>query len=448
MQRLTFWLILSLVTVIPLVSVIAWWLQVPLAKALAIAAAQMTLTFIFLSLALRSVYEPLQRLATTLRRGEKPSDLLLQELNELGEAVTEAWQRWQEAFSKLSEERALLRAILHQMQEAVLVTGEHGTVLLANPEAEKLLSLRPNYKGRRLTELDLPFELLELVQRANRQGSPQTIEIQVLHPTERFWDAYASPLAAGNKRLGTLLVIRDLTELKRLERVQRDFVANVSHELRTPIASLRSLAEAMLMGGKDDPEVMERFLNAISNEAERVGKLLEDLLELARIDSGRRERRFEPVNLDDILAQVLERFEKLAERKGLTVKKQVTDDLVTLTDPNALAQILSNLIDNAIKYTMQGEISVSVEQVEAVDGDWVAIHIRDTGIGIPPEHLPRIFERFYRVDKARSRQQGGFGLGLSIAKKLTELIGGKITVQSEVGKGSTFTVWLPLSKPA
>lgn len=361
--------------------------------------------------------------------------------------MTEAWQRWQEAFTKLSEERALLSAILHQMQEAVLVIDEHGTVLFANPEAEKLLSLHPNYKGRRLTELDLPFELLELVQRANRQGSPQTIEVQVIHPTERFWDAYASPLTAGDKRLGTLLVIRYLTELKRLERIQRDFVANVSHELRTPIASLRSLAEAMLMGGKDDPEVMERFLNAIYNEAERAGKVFEDLLELARIDSGR-ECRFEPVNLGDILAQVLERFEKLAERKGLTVKKQVTDDLVILTDPDALTQILSNLIDNAIKYTMQGEISVSVEQVEAVDGDWVAIHIRDTGIGIPPEHLPRIFERFYRVDKARSRQQGGFGLGLSIAKKLTELIGGEITVQSEVGKGSTFTVWLPLSKPA
>ncbi|MFA0759654.1 MAG: hypothetical protein NOOUEUKL_002335, partial [Candidatus Fervidibacter sp.] len=336
----------------------------------------------------------------------------------------------------------LLSAILGRMAEAVIAADESGKVLLVNFAAEGMFRLPPDWSGRRLTELTLPFELMELMQKALRQGTPQWGEVHIVHPEERFLDAYATPLLADEKRIGVLLVARDLTELKRLERIRQDFVANVSHELRTPIATLRSLTEALLMGGKDDPEVRDKFLQAIADEAERMSKLLDNLLELARLEAGRREWRWQNVSVSDCVAQVAERFKPFAERKGLKLTVRAEPDLKVRTDPEALMQILSNLLDNAVKYTEQGEVSVIAEQVETVDGYWVAVHVRDTGIGIPPEHLPRIFERFYRVDKARSRQQGGFGLGLSIAKHLVESLGGKITVQSEVGKGSVFTLWL------
>ncbi len=424
----------------------SWWMQIPLSKiAISVAAASIVALIVF-ALTLRSVIEPLQKLTSSLRTSEKPSDLLLKELGELGEAIATAWQQWHEALEELREERTFLTAILSRMTEAVIAADENGKIFLVNPTAEGMFRLPSDWSGRRLTELTLPFELMELMQKALRQGKPQLGEIRTVHPQERFLDAYATPLFIGNKRIGVLMVARDMTDLKRLELIRRDFVANVSHELRTPIATLRSLTEALLMGGKDDPEVRERFLRAIADEAERMSKLLENLLELARLEAGRREWRWRRVSIGDCLVEVVERFKPFAERKGLKLTMQTEPDLTVRTDPEALMRILSNLLDNAIKYTEQGEISVIAEQVETPDGYWVAIHVRDTGIGIPLEHLPRIFERFYRVDKARSRQQGGFGLGLSIAKHLAESLGGKITVQSEFGKGSVFTVWLPSSK--
>ena len=422
------------------------YLQIPYAKAVAITAVLAIVALVFFALSLRPLTELFLNLSTALKAGNRPSDLLLKELGELGNALAVAWERWEKPFAELKEERVLLTAILERMAEAVIAADEHGNVLLINSAAMRMFRLPSDWSKRRVTELTLPFNLLELMQRTVRLETPHFGEVQLLHPEERFLDAYATPLFANGKRIGVLLVARDLTELKRLERIRRDFVANVSHELRTPVATLRSLTEALLMGGKDDPEVRDQFLQAIADEAERMSKLLENLLELARLEAGRREWHWQRVSIGDCVVKVVERFKPVAERKGLKVTVRAEPHLIVHTDPEALMQILSNLLDNAVKYTEQGEISVIAEQVETANGYWVAIHVRDTGIGIPPEHLSRIFERFYRVDKARSRQQGGFGLGLSIAKHLAESLGGKITVQSEVGKGSIFTVWLPSSK--
>ncbi|MFA0784408.1 sensor histidine kinase [Fervidibacter sacchari] len=422
------------------------YLQIPFAKVAAITAVLAMVALVFFALSLHPLTELFLNISTALKAGNRPSDLLLKELGELGNALATAWERWEKTFGELKGERVLLTAILERMAEAVIAADEHGNVLLINLAAAQMFRLPPDLSERRVTELELPFGLLELMQRAMRSQAPQFGEVQLLHPEERFLDAYATPLFADGKRIGVLLVARDLTELKRLERIRRDFVANVSHELRTPIATLRSLTEALLMGGKDDPEVRDQFLQAIADEAERMSKLLENLLELARLEAGRREWHWQRVSISDCVVKVVERFKTVAERKGLKVTVRAEPHLTVHTDPEALMQILSNLLDNAVKYTEQGEIAVIAEQVETANGYWVAIHVRDTGIGIPPEHLSRIFERFYRVDKARSRQQGGFGLGLSIAKHLAESLGGKITVQSEVGKGSIFTVWLPSSK--
>ncbi len=426
--------------------VVAVSLKVPFPIALAVLSVALVTTAILFALKLPSLIEPIQRLTVTLRRGETPSSLLLQELGELGEAISAAWRNWKETVSELREERALLQAILRRMDEAIIVARENGSVLLVNPAAEKMFRLPADCAQRRLTELNLPFEFLELAQNALRQKLPQMGEVHIVRPEEKFLDAYATPLLVNGQLEGVLLVARDLTELKRLERIRKDFVANVSHELRTPIATLKSLAEALLMGGKDDPEVMENFLQAIVEESERMGRLIDNLLELARIEAGQWEQQRQKVSVADITRQIVERFSPAAAQKGLAIVVSVPDQLSVNTDADALMQILSNLVDNAVKYTMQGEVAIKAEKVETADGEWIVISVRDTGIGIPQEHLPRIFERFYRVDKARSRQLGGFGLGLSIAKHLTESLGGKIAVQSQVGKGSTFSIWLPVNE--
>ncbi|MFA0753937.1 MAG: hypothetical protein IMHGJWDQ_001718 [Candidatus Fervidibacter sp.] len=423
----------------------AWWLGLSGLKGwLPVLAATQSAGLVF-ALFTPSLTEPLQRLTEILRRGEEPSTLLLQELGALGEALAVAWQRWQKAMGELQEEQALLQAVLERMTEAVLVADEHGHILLANAAAERFFPLQGGYLHRRLTELHLPFALLELAQKALRTGTPQWGEVQTLHPEERFLYAYAVPLTKDEKRMGVLLVARDLTELKRLERIRRDFVANVSHELRTPISTFRSLVEALLIGGADDPQVRDRFLQALVEEAERMGRLVDNLLELARVEAGQRKWRWQTVSVSQVAREVAARLRPQAAAKGLTVTVHVPDSLTVQADPDALTQILFNLLDNAIKYTQQGEVSVTAERVAASEGEWVVIHVRDTGIGIPPEHLPRIFERFYRVDKARSRQVGGFGLGLSIVKHLVEAHKGKITVQSRAGEGSTFSVWLPVA---
>lgn len=421
-------------------------LKVSFAIALAILSVALVTTTILFALKLPSLIEPIQRLTVILRKDETPSSLLLQELGELGEAISAAWRNWKETISELREEQTLLQAILKRMDEAIIVARENGFVLLVNPAAEKMFRLPADCAQRRLTELNLPFEFLKLAQNSLRQKLPQIGEVHIVHPEEKFLDAYATPLLVNGQLEGVLLVARDLTELKRLERIRKDFVANVSHELRTPIATLKSLAEALLMGGKDDPEVMENFLQAIVDESERMSRLIDNLLELALIEAGQREWRWEKVSVADIIRQIIERFRPAAAQKGLAIIVSVPDELSVNTDADALMQILSNLVDNAVKYTMQGEVAIKAERVETADGEWIVINVRDTGIGIPQEHLLRIFERFYRVDKARSRQLGGFGLGLSIAKHLTESLGGKIAVQSQVGKGSTFAVWLPVNE--
>ncbi len=429
-------------------TLVGWWFNVALTRVLLLIGVMGLVALSVFSLWLLSLQANLQRLQTLLEKGETISQLTWQELGELGQALASIWQQAQEATERLREERALLQAVLQRMTEAVMVIDEQGTLILANPSAETQFHLPSNYHRRRLSELELPFAILELVQRTLRSKTPQVDEVQILYPEEQILDTYALPLSVGGKTVGVLLVARDLTELKRLEKLRRDFVANVSHELRTPIATMRSLAEALLMGGKDDPEVRDKFLSSIAEEAERMGRLIDNLLELARIETGRREWRRKLVALEEIVQQVIDRLRPQADAKGLSLQWRIPDPLEVYTDPDALTQILFNLIDNAIKYTHQGYVVVEAEQVSAPDGQWVTIHVRDTGIGISPEHLSRIFERFYRVDKARSRQLGGYGLGLSIAKHLAEAQGGKITVQSQVGKGSTFTLWLPASSPA
>lgn len=234
-----------------------------------------------------------------------------------------------------------------------------------------------------------------------------------------------------------------ITELKLLEQIRQDFVANVSHELRTPLSNIKGYAETLLSGALEDKENAKDFLNIIYKESDRLSKLIDDLLDLSKIESGKMKMVFAPVEFKSIVARVIDILKKFATDKSISIDTNLPDNLPKLLgDENRITQALINLVDNAIKYTpSKGSVSISASSQDS----FVRIDVKDTGIGIPKKDLPRIFERFYRIDKARSRELGGTGLGLSIAKHLVQAHGGEISVTSVLGKGSTFSFTIPIA---
>jgi len=248
---------------------------------------------------------------------------------------------------------------------------------------------------------------------------------------------------ATDQPLGAVAILHDVTELRRLEAVRREFVANASHELQTPITAIKAVAEALLGGAKDDPAAAERFLRDLGSQAERLGALVRDLLDLAAIEAGPLPLEIGDVSVAEVARGVAAQLESLSGQRRSAVGLDVPEDLLVRADRAALGRILANLLDNALKYTEPGgRAGVRATRRD----DTIAITVWDTGIGIPSRDLPRVFERFYRVDKARSRELGGTGLGLSIVKHLTEALGGEVTAHSQLGKGSEFSVTLPAAK--
>jgi two-component system phosphate regulon sensor histidine kinase PhoR len=245
---------------------------------------------------------------------------------------------------------------------------------------------------------------------------------------------------SAGEREGTILVFRDLTRLKRLERTREEFVANVSHELRTPLSLIKGYAETLLGSARGSPEVAERFLKIIERNADRLDLLIQDLLTISALEAGRVKLDLQPVALRPVVEKVLGDLKPPADNKRVTLVNQLPE-LTATADANRLEQVLANLVDNAIKYGRpQGTVTVGGRK--AGDG-MIEIFVQDDGPGIPPESLDRVFERFYRVDKARSREQGGTGLGLSIVKHIVQNHGGTVRVESELGKGATFFFTLP-----
>ena len=248
-------------------------------------------------------------------------------------------------------------------------------------------------------------------------------------------------LDTQGRNQGIVLVFHDLTRIKQLEATRKDFVANVSHELRTPLSLIQGYVETLLDGAKDNPEVSTRFLETIERNTDRLRRLIEDLLAISELESGRLKLNLQPVLLPTVVHKVFDDFRTRAQEARLELRDQ-TSELTLHADPDRVEQVLSNLVDNAIKYGREGRgITVAARQV---DGGLAEVFVRDEGPGIAPEPLSRLFERFYRVDKARSREQGGTGLGLSIVKHIVQSHGGKVWAESEVGHGATFFFTLPL----
>ena len=361
----------------------------------------------------------------------------------LARAFNAMTDRLSASFGEIDHDRQQLRTILSGMVEGVVAIDAHRRVLFANQRAGELLEFDPErVVGWVLWEATRQRSLRQVVEKALAGSGPQRQELEWDGPTEKVLVLYVSRLPGSVA--GAVLVVHDNTELRRLERLRQDFVANVSHELKTPLANIRSSVETLLDGAVEDPAARGLFLQQIADQAVRQQMLIEDLLSLARIESTENGLQPEAVPVDDAVHACLDRHRTRAEAKGLTLDGVALADtppaLSVWADEEGLAQLLDNLVDNAIKYTPDGgRITVRWRAC----GTNVRLEVEDTGIGIPEADLPRIFERFYRVDKARSREMGGTGLGLAIVKHLAQGMKGTVTVTSEVGVGSKFDITLP-----
>ncbi|MCC6443382.1 MAG: PAS domain-containing protein [Armatimonadetes bacterium] len=343
---------------------------------------------------------------------------------------------------QIAEGKQRLETILERMADGIIIVDSAGCVELFNRAAEKMLGVSGEKAlGNPFINLTLNYRMTQTVEDTLRARAPQMAEIEIHAPVKRLLKVYTVPVQTGGGQLqGAVVVMQDQTEIRRLESIRRDFVTNVSHELRTPIASIKATAEALASGAKDDPELSGRFLETIIGESDRLASLVDDLLELARTETRQVRLEQTDVPLRPLVSDILDRFDALAGEKQIALDNEVPEKLVAWADRDALSQILGNLIDNAVKYTQpKGFVHISA----AAEEDFIGIQVADTGIGILQEHQSRIFERFYRVDRSRSRSLGGTGLGLAIVKHLVEAHGGSVQVQSTLGQGSAFILRLP-----
>jgi two-component system phosphate regulon sensor histidine kinase PhoR len=456
---------------------LAWYHRLVWTAALATAAVAL---LIALWLA-RRISRPIQELTEGAERiaaggyGHKVYAVGQDEIAALGRAFNAMSEHLEEQFMQLAEDRQQLRMILSGMVEGVVALDAQQRVVFANERAADLLGFPGrSVVGRPLWEAARRSGLRDVVQRALAESEPSKQELNWQGATAQRVTVHAARLEGSPPR-GVVLVLHDTTELRRLERLRQDFVANVSHELKTPLSIIKACVETLLEGAADDPEHRGPFLQRIAEQSDRLHALILDLLSLARIEGGTEAFEFESVPLAEVVARCLERHRARAAAKKqlLEVGSPCTDKesrrhgdkemegalaspcpLVSVSpclpvtawaDQEAVQEILDNLVDNAVKYTPEGgRIRVGWQ---AENGE-VCLQVEDSGIGIPEHDLPRIFERFYRVDKARSRELGGTGLGLSIVKHLAQAMHGSVGVTSQVGRGTTFTVRLPAAPVA
>jgi two-component system phosphate regulon sensor histidine kinase PhoR len=367
------------------------------------------------------------------------------EIGTLGRSLNVLAARLREKVQDLDQERAKVTAILDGMVEGVVAVDGHEHVLVMNERARAIFGLgamRGEHKP--FLEVIRNVELHELF-RDSRAGSPGCVlrrEVRLAAPAGRVLEVQALPLALGGDEWGLVMVLHDVTELRRLEDVRTEFVANVSHELRTPLTAIHGYLETLLEGALEEPEHARKFLEIVFRHTERLGRLISDLAELSNIELGRITLALAPTQLGEVVDSVVAIIGPRAARGGVRLASAVPPGLVAVTaDHDRLVQILINLVDNAVKYTPRGgDVRIGAEPIS---GDRVEVTVTDTGIGIPRSDLPRITERFYRVDKARSRELGGTGLGLAIVRHLVLAHGGELAIESEVEQGTTVRFTLP-----
>lgn len=342
---------------------------------------------------------------------------------------------------RMEHRGGLMTTVLDSMVEGVMVVDQQLAVVYTNSAAARLLDFSSARAiTRPLVELGRNARVTQLAREVVSDSETRQIEIDIPR-TRRIAQVIATALP-GEPIGGCVLVLHDVTDLRRLERMRRDFVSNVSHELKTPLTAIQAFTETLQEGAIDDPRHNRRFLNQIAEQADRLHNQILDLLNLSRIESGAVALDLRPVSLKPLIEQCLAGHREVAQKRGVSLSLVDSGaDCQSMVDPREIQTVFENLVSNAIKFTPEGgQVTVRME----LEGADVLVHVTDTGEGIAAEHLPRIFERFYRTDKARSRDRGGTGLGLAIVKHLVQALNGSVDVSSRLGHGSTFTVRLPV----
>jgi two-component system phosphate regulon sensor histidine kinase PhoR len=340
--------------------------------------------------------------------------------------------------------KAQQQVLFNSMIEGLLLLDRAQKIYLANRSFKNLFGLKIELRGKTVLEALRLHELEDLVTRVQAEGQVFDYEIKLPDLSERWLRVNAAVISnSAGEREGTILVFHDLTRLKQLERTREEFVANVSHELRTPLSLIKGYVETLLDGARNNPEVAERFLKIIERNTQRLDLLIQDLLTISALESGRLKLNLQPLELRPLADKVLADLHAKAENKNVSLVNELPE-FTASADVNRLDQVFANLVDNAIKYgRASGKVAIGGKQLD--DGR-LEIFVQDDGPGIPGESLDRVFERFYRVDKARSRDQGGTGLGLSIVKHIVQAHGGEVRCESELGRGATFFFTLPAAE--
>jgi len=347
--------------------------------------------------------------------------------------------------ANLDEERAKIVAIVENLVEGVVAFDPKGQVLFSNPSACRILGFdEQQLQGRSVWEVLRNKELAELVERCRDLALPerQRVEVDIHAPARMKVEVYGLPFPLAKQKKGSVIVLYDVTQLRRLERVRAEFIDNVSHEIRTPLTAIIGYLETLI----DEPSLEtpnnRKFVHVAHQHAERLNRLVDDLRSLSEIESGNVVLRCEAVRLKNVVDEVADMFQLQVQKKYLQLTNHVDEAACAWADRDRIIQILVNLVDNALTYTPEGGcISFHVQRQD----ERILLQVKDTGQGIPSTDLPRITERFYRVDRARSREEGGTGLGLSIVKHLVQLLNGQLRIHSELGKGTTVEVVLPNS---
>ncbi|WP_027414777.1 two-component system histidine kinase PnpS [Aneurinibacillus terranovensis] len=412
------------------------------------------LLFAFVSTRMtKSITQPIEeitRVARDITRNRFKSRINTKakgEVGQLAKAVNYMASSLEQQVSAIQENEKRLKSILNNMFSGMMLVSDNRRITMVNVATEQILGYNEDELiGRVHNEVGKNFGLSELITRCFETGEKIRDELHTYYPTERIIDANLSAYKNEDREIkGVIVLLHDITAIRRLEKMRSEFVANVSHELKTPITSIKGFTETLLDGALEDPEISRSFLTIINEESERLNRLISDILDLSKIEQKKMPLQLEEVNLPALIKETVRIVREDARAKNIAIYLPVEDRVFMEGDRDRLQQVILNLVSNAVNYTPEnGEVMLDVREKGK---EHIEVVVKDTGIGIPGNHLPRIFERFYRVDKARSRESGGTGLGLAIVKHLVESHHGMITVDSKEGEGTTFTLVFPKTQP-
>jgi len=401
-----------------------------------------TIFAFFLSTRIAAPLRKMREAAFEVARGKfdtKVPILTHDEIGELATAFNQMGRQLKFNMSALSQEKEQLSSILSSMADGVITFNRDGTILITNPPADRFLQYWYYEMGGISTDSEAtPPEVMDLFEQAVDTEAEQVGEISF---QGRHWVILVSPLYSNRFIRGAVAVLRDMTEERQLDKMRQDFIANVSHELRTPISMLQGYSEAIVDDIAESQEEKKEMAKVIYDESLRMGRLVNELLDLARMEAGHLQLTMEDVNISSFINRIIHKFQGLAKENEIQLYAEIENETTTISfDPDRIEQVLTNLIDNAIRHTPKGG---SVKLSVTSDDKGIMIRVKDSGTGIPDEDLPFVFERFYKADKARTRGRAGTGLGLAIAKNIIDAHRGHISVQSKLNHGTTFSFLLP-----